>query len=310
MFTARGIVVALAFFSIVYCLLSSLVVLVWRGMNSMGQKPSSSSADFLFGLRLFPFAASVGVACLLTLPSFWLLERRSPDEDVETLILALCSLLVLGAGLFRVRRAQARTRHAISLWLSQAKCSDGKAGSPMTSAASGAPPLILVGFRRPKVMVSETAVALLSEDELRVAVRHELGHMRSRDNFKKVLFSATPFPGMNGLETAWQEAAELAADDAAIANRQEALDLAAALIKLSRSFQPRPGLALATGLYSGSSSISTRVERLVEWRMSGADLRHSWPWPLLVLLTIVVGIASNYDVALVLTHRLTELLVP
>ena len=64
--------------------------------------------------------------------------------------------------------------------------------------------------------------------------------MRSWDNLKKVLISATPFPGMGSIESAWREAAELAADDAAVTNRQEALDLAAALIKLSRSSQQLP----------------------------------------------------------------------
>ena len=72
------------------------------------------------------------------------------------------------------------------------------------------------------------------------------------DNLKKVLISATPFPWMNGLEKSWRGAAELAADDAAVQNRQEALDLAAALIKLSRApkcSQPEP--ALASGLVCG-----------------------------------------------------------
>ena len=90
--------------------------------------------------------------------------------------------------------------------------------------------------------------------------------MRSWDNLKKVLISATPFPGMSGLESAWREAAELAADDAAVANRQDALNLAAALIKLSRSSKQWSEPALASGLVSGSCSIRLRVGRLLEWR--------------------------------------------
>ncbi len=117
-------------------------------------------------------------------------------------------------------------------------------------------------------MVSDMAATVLSDDELQVAVRHELGHMRSWDNLKKVLISATPFPGMGGLESAWREAAELAADDSAVANRQEALDLASALIKLSRLSKQWSEPALASGLVSGSSSIGLRVERL----LSGAWL--------------------------------------
>jgi Zn-dependent protease with chaperone function len=115
---------------------------------------------------------------------------------------------------------------------------------------------------------------------------------------------------MSSLENAWREAAELAADDAAVANRQDALDLAAALIKLSRSSKQWSEPALASGLVSGSSSISLRVKRLLEWRTAGRRLQRTWPWTLLVPSTMIVGIASNYGATLALTHRLTEILVP
>ncbi len=159
-------------------------------------------------------------------------------------------------------------------------------------------------------MVSDVAAILLSDHELEVAVRHELGHKRSWDNLKKVLISATPFPGMSSLESAWREAAELAADDAAVATRQDALDLAAALIKLSRSSKQWCEPALASGLVSGSSSISRRVQRLLEWSVPARRFRRTWPWTLLVLSTVIAGIAINYDATLALTHRLTEILVP
>jgi hypothetical protein len=115
---------------------------------------------------------------------------------------------------------------------------------------------------------------------------------------------------MNGIESAWQEMAELAADEAAVANRQEALDLAAALIKLSVFSQQWPKSLLATGLVSGSCSISLRVRRLLQWRAAGRHAQRTWCWSLLVLFTIFIGIARNYSATLVLTHRLTELLVP
>ena len=59
---------------------------------------------------------------------------------------------------------------------------------------------MLVGICRPKVMVSDMAAAVLSDNELRVAVRHELGHRHSWDNLKKLLINATPFPGMSRIE--------------------------------------------------------------------------------------------------------------
>jgi len=309
-FAARGVLVSLAFFAVVYCLLSSLVVLTWQGVQRARRKPSSSSANLLFGLRISPFVISLGVSVFFTFPSFWLLERRSLDEDTGTFVLGLCSLLILGAGLVRVLMAEARTTRAVTRWRSSASSSDGGAILPTIKASDGAPPLILVGIRKPNVMVSDMAAAMLSNDELRAAVRHELGHMRSWDNLKKVSISATPFHGMTSLERAWRAAAELAADDSAVTNRQEALDLAAALIKLSRSSQQWAEPALASGLVTGSSSIGARLERLIEWRMAGRRLQRTWPWTILVLSTMIAGIAGNYGIALVVTHRLTELLVP
>jgi len=313
-FAARGLLVSLAFFATVYCPLSLLARLSWRRLVRMGL----SSANFLFGLRIFSFTVSIVVAVFFTFPSFWLMERASLDEDAGTFVLAACSLVILGAGLFCVRSAHRRTTSAVAKWSTGSRSMEPAstgiepgtpALGPSMSAANGAPALILAGIRRPKVMVSDMAAMVLSDDEMRMAVRHELGHMRSCDNLKKVLISAIPFPGMSGLENAWREAAELAADDAAVANRQDALDLASALIKLSRSSTQWSEPALASGLVSGSSSIGLRVKRLIEWHMARRRLQRSWPWTLL-LIAMIAGIASNYGATLVLTHRLTEVLVP
>jgi beta-lactamase regulating signal transducer with metallopeptidase domain len=308
-FAARGFLVSLAFFAVVYCPLSLLVVLAWQGVRRIGGEFVLTSANLLFGLRVFPFVVSVVVTLFFTFPSFWLMERASPDEDAATFILALCSLVIFTAGLFRVLRTQARTTRAIAQWLMGSPSLGGDASTPALKASNGAPALILVGIQRPRVMLSDMAAIVLSSDELQVAVRHELAHMRAWDNLKKVLISATPFPGMGRLGSAWREAAELAADDAAVASRQEALDLATALIKLSRSSQQWPQHLLATGLVSGSS-IGLRVERLLRRRMVGRHLQRTRRWSLLFLLTMTIGVACNHGTALILTHRLTELLVP
>ena len=300
----------LAFFATVYCPLSLLLVFLWRGAKHLSQGTAANTANLLFGLRILPFALSAVVTVFFTFPSFWLLERKSPDEDAATFILALCSLLILGAGLFRVLRVQARTTRAVAQWLMGATTGGVDRHTLKLRASEGAPPLILVGFWKPRVMISDLATAALTDDELRVAVRHELGHARSWDNLKRVMVSSTPFPGMGDIECAWQEAAELAADEAAVANRQEALDLASALIKLSRFAQRWPRPLLATGLVSGSRTISLRVRRLLQWRTAGRHAQPAGPWSLLALFAMFVAIAGNYGAALVFTHRLTELLVP
>jgi Zn-dependent protease with chaperone function len=311
-FAARGFLVSLAFFATVYCFLSLLVVSVWRSLNSVARKSDFhsallSSANCLFGLRIFSFAVSTIVAVFLAFPSFWMMERASLDEDGGTFLLAACALLVICAGSFRAIRAQGRTRRAVKEWLSEKAGVDSAASTAKLNASKGAPALILVGIWKPEVMVSDMATTVLSHPELQVAVRHELGHKRSWDNLKKMLVNATPFPGMSGLEKAWREASELAADDAAVANRQDALDLAAALIKLSSSSKQWLEPVLASGLVSGSSSIGARVQRLLDWKRPRLPRR--WPWAVFGC-AMIAGIAGNYGATLALTHRLTELLVP
>jgi Zn-dependent protease with chaperone function len=311
-FAARGLLVSLAFFATVYCFLSLLSVWVWRSLNCAHRKSGFriallSSANFLFGLRIFSFALSTLVAIFLAFPSFWLMERAALDEDGGTFLLAACALLVLGSGLFRAIRAQGRTRRAVTEWLSGRADLGSRIVTATLNASKGAPALILVGIWKPKVMVSDMAATVLSQPELQVAVRHELGHKRSWDNLKKMLVNATPFPGMSGLENAWREASELAADDASVANRQDALDLAAALIKLSSSSKRWLEPVLASGLVSGSSSVGVRVQRLLDWKRPRLPRR--WPWAVFLCM-MIGGIASNYGATLALTHRLTELLVP
>ena len=307
MFAIRGAIVCLAFFGVMYCALSCGVALGWLALQRIPKTETPTSAGLLFTLRMFPLGASTVVAIFLTLPSFWLMEGKSFDEDPMTFLLAGFGLLLLVGGATRVLRAESRTSRAVSEWL-RSFGSDHESGIAAMSAEKGAPALMLVGLCRPKVMVSDMATAVLSENELRVAIRHELGHHRSWDNLKKLLINATPFPGMSGMERAWREAAELAADDSAVETRQDALDLASALIKLSRPAKRWAEPELASGLVCASSAISLRVQRLLEWH-DGRRFHKRWALTLssMAILTLV---ASNYGTALVLTHRLTELLVP
>jgi len=304
MFAVRGLIVCLALFGVMYGALSSLMAAAWFAGQRLLRRPAASTASVMFGIRILPFAVSALFAVFFTLPSFLLMERRSLDEDATTFILAAGALVLLTAGIVRALKASRRTSHRVSQWLG--KPGDGREATTL-SAAEGAPALLLVGIWRPRVMVSDLAKAVLSENELRLAVRHELGHRRSWDNLKKLLMNAIPFPGMSGIERAWREAAEVAADDSAVETRQDALDLATALIKLSRSASSWTAPETASAFVCGSSAVSMRVRRLLDWR-TGARLPRTWPW--LFLFLLVTAIVSNYSTTLVMTHRLTELIVP
>ena len=310
MFVLRGVAVSLTFFVLLYCVLSLMVVSGWRYLRFLRSASAQAQANLLFWARVFPLLASAFVTLVLVVPSFVLHEPRSIHEDMGVpLVLGVGCLLLFALGAFRVVAAQAQTSRVVADWLKGADALDAGVTAP-TFRANGTPPLTLVGVCSPRVLVSEATVALLNRDELRVAVRHEIAHMRSRDNLKKLVFHCSPFPGMASLENAWQEAAELAADDGAVASICDALDLATALIKLSRLMPVQGTPAFAMALVNGSGSVRGRVERLLAWDESRArPIQTRWRYALPPLLATILCAVAVYGDVLTQTHRITEWLV-
>jgi Zn-dependent protease with chaperone function len=126
---------------------------------------------------------------------------------------------------------------------------------------------------------------------------------------KKLFFRFCPFPGMPQLESAWSQAAELSADDAAVSTQDDAVDLAAALVKLSRLVPVEPAPVCTVGFVTGS--ISARVSRLLSWsearkaQPNGIRLWHVAP----PLVAAMICAFATYGPALALTHEVTEWLV-
>ena len=318
MFTLRGIAVSLTFFVLLYSLLSALVVVIWRSVNWL-RATERSRAGLLLALRILPLVASVVMTFAFVVPSFQKLEPRSIDEGMGAMPIALgiCALLLIACGCFRVVTAQTETSRVVARWLEGAHPFEVD-GTPHSEAQTvtfcarrEAPPLTLVGFHKPRVLVSESTIALLNHDELQIALKHELAHMRSRDNLKKLIFRFCPFPGMAKLESAWSQTAELAADDAAVSKMNDAVDLAAALVKLSRLVPVDAAPVCTVGFVTGS--ISARVARLLDWNEAGSGkprLMQIRAWyaipPMLMALLCVF---ATYGPALALTHEVTEWLV-
>ena len=311
MFTLRGIAVSLTCFVLLYGLLSTLVAIVWRPFKPL-RVAQQSVAALLFGLRILPLLASLVITAVLVVPSFQRLEPRSLNEGMGAIPLALgvCALLLIAYGCFRVIAAEIRSTRVVTRWLQGACPLPANAGSALTfQSRREAPPLTLVGVRKPRILISESTVALLSHDELQIALKHELQHMKSRDNLKKLIFRCCPFPGMAKLENAWSEASELAADDAAVSNPCDAVDLAAALVKLSRLVPVEAPPLCTVGFVT--DSLSQRVASLLAWdEASKARRVHVRAWfiiPPLVAASLLVSVA--YGPVLALTHEVTEWIV-
>jgi Zn-dependent protease with chaperone function len=314
MFALRGIAVSLTFFVLLYCFLSALVSVSWRWLRWL-KASEQSLADILFLVRVLPLFASALLTFVFVVPSFQLLEPRSIDEGMGRMpsALGLVALFFLACGCYRVIAAQTKTSRIVAGWLDGSRSMDTNAPAITLRSPRGVPPLILVGMRKPRVLVSDSALELLTGSELQIALRHELAHIRSYDNIKKLVFRFCPFPGMAKLEAAWSQAAELAADDAAVANMSDAVDLAAALVKLSRLLPVDVPVEAAPSCTVGfvSGSLSVRVARLLAWDESRTASRapiSAWAALPPAFLAVLFAFAT-YGPMLAMTHEVTEWLV-
>jgi hypothetical protein len=317
MFAARCIGVSLAVFILLYVFVSLAVSQGWKVMQRALQPRSPrNSSDLLFALRVLPLALSSFVTLVFALPSFLLLEPRSTDEAIGTAPLALgfCCLVLIGIGIVRAVIAQRRASLALVRWLDGSMLMEsqitGSAGSvPIFRTGNDCPTLTVAGLCAPKVLVSETAVATLNPSELRTALRHEMAHALRYDNLKKLVFRFSVFPAMADLEHAWSEQTEVAADDAAVSSFTDALDLAAALIKVSRLGTIESSGELTMALLHSSTALSARVHRLVKWNNNRSQQAEKKWWYALPAAAMVVAVVMTYGSMLAQMHTVTEWLV-
>ncbi len=320
MFAVRGLAVCFSVFFILYGALSLAVCTVWRRVWTYGQQCSARRcADLLFAVRIVPFVVALAVTLILAMPSFLLLEPRAVEEPVGIvpLSLGLFGIILMLAGVWNAVTALVRASRTVARWSSEASAIDyspanlDKSLSVLRTPVP-APPLTLAGILRPTVWLSSAAEFLLTERELDGALRHEVAHIRRRDNLRKLLLCLMPVPGIAQLEGAWREATEMAADDAAVSNVSEALDLAAAVIKLSRLAPLELPAKLTTALvHSPAESVNARVERLISWtrgRQNPAN-KYSLAYALCATAAMLDAMALTYSQLLVQVHAATEWLV-
>jgi beta-lactamase regulating signal transducer with metallopeptidase domain len=231
--------------------------------------------------------------------------------------LGFSGLVLIGVGGWNAITALILASRTVARWSSEARvigyspAGSGKLLSVLRTPAP-APPLTVAGILRPTVWLSGAAEFVLTDRELNGALRHEVAHVRRRDNLRKLFLRLVAVPGMAQLEDAWREATEMAADDAAVANPSEALDLAAAVIKLSRLPLLELPAELTTALLHGpASSVNARVERLMAWtqRRQGPAKRYSSVYALCATAAMLAAMALSYSQLLVQVHAATEWLV-
>ena len=314
MFAIRGMAVSFSVFVIVYCGTSLAVLCTWRRLYARAEQFSLQRlANVLFSLRIFPLLVATLITVAFAIPSFLLLEPRAIVEPLGDIPLALALLGVSLAvfGFANAGLAIGKASHTISNWTRSAERVHCNFPFPLLRIRRIVPAMTAVGIVRPRILLSGSAEFVLNGNELRTALNHEIAHIRRRDNLRKLVFRFVAFPGMREIEAAWLQASEMAADDAAVSSTADALDLAAALIKLSKLKGGERAPDLTAALVHGHAAvINARVQRLISW----SNEPHASPdcsgGRILALAASAIAVlVVCYGSLLADVHRATEWLV-
>jgi hypothetical protein len=318
MYVFRGLAICFSTFFLVYVAASAASIFVCPRLILRTRKWSPRTrSDILFSLRILPLALAILVTLLFAAPSFVIFEPRRVNEPIGPWlpVLAVGGALVIATGLIGALSALRRISRATEQWavgggeLSHPASVGARIALMRTTAVT--PPLSAAGVFPTRVWLSSKAEQVLSESELHSALRHEFVHVHRRDNLRKLFLRFVAFPGMARLESAWLEATEMAADDGAVSNALEALDLAAAVIKLSRFTPAASSTELATSLVSSPAELlNARVSRLLHWSEAReAPTPANWRKSVLWAAATFLSFALSYSHLLLRVHAATELLV-
>ncbi|HZS55849.1 MAG TPA: M56 family metallopeptidase [Bryobacteraceae bacterium] len=232
-------------------------------------------AWLLIALRVAPVLVAIYAALAVALPSYLRLESETGVERVGPW--AICfAALAIGIWIrptFRTIVAIRRSSRFLSIL--RGVIEPSKIGpNGIWIFKEETPRVVVAGLLRPRVLLSESALRILSPEELEVALLHEQAHQRSRDNIKRLLLllvpDSLPFVSFMGpLDKTCKRLIEWAADDyAAAGNNRRSIALARALVRFARYQTRSSDCMLATSLVDDTSDLAVRVERLLGLRQT------------------------------------------
>jgi Zn-dependent protease with chaperone function len=309
----QGTTLGLAWFLVLNVVATAAVAIV--SVQVMKWAHAASPGVWL-ALRLFPAALSIGFATIVFLPSYWRYEPREFVEgfDVTLTALAVLALAIIGMGAVRGVSAWRHAARRTERWL--------RVGRPLTlpgtsmpafAIETDVPVMALVGVLRPRLLITRPVLDALTDEELRAASAHELGHWRAWDNLKRLAMRAAPDMlsatcAARALERRWAAASEHVADRGAGESGRARCALASALVKVARLTPPITSTAEPISALVDGGDITSRVQRLLDDAPPAARGR-SGGWFALAIACPVCALALGYTPLLRIVHFATEVLV-
>ena len=285
MYLLIGTCLALAALLALNACASLLTAAAWRvAAPRTSGWPAAARARLLFTLRALPPALAALCVSALVLPAYVLNEPTHTSETVGVKLLLLAAASAAGVllALRRVAATWLATRRLAREWMRRAEpVAVRGVAVPTYRIRHRFPVIAVVGVLRPRLFIAAQVFDALADTELAAALAHERRHVGARDNLKRALLQAGQdallfFPVGRALARDWQRESELAADEAAASEGPAAaLDLASAIIKISRLIPAgaRPALPAGAHLLGAEEGdgLSRRVLNLL--RLAAPDGR-------------------------------------
>jgi Zn-dependent protease with chaperone function len=297
---------------------SALAGLLWRVLAPrVAHKPASARARLLFALRVTPPALAAALVFALLIPAYLLHEPHDTEEEIGAKLMLLSAVSACGVlwAFWRVARTWLATRGLVGDWMRHAEpfAAEGVLRVPAYRIRHPFPVIAVIGVLRPRLFVASQLFDALTPGELASALAHERGHVETRDNLKRAVLQAgqdalLPLaPLGRSLLREWRHESELAADEfAALDGPAAALDLASALVKISKLIPAgsTPTLYAGAHLLGGGEDdgISRRVRALLRLASSPESARDARRLRASPTLRAALGLSLCAAVAPLLTH--------
>src|SRR5689334_10202043 len=303
MFYGLAIALCLAVLFLILVFTSALMVPAVLAARRMVHSAPESLAGLLFFARLLPILLACCVALGLALPAFLAFEPHSTNEPIglQLDVLALAGALILVVMAFRCWHVLRDTDRGERCWREGAeRIQIAGIDLPVFQVKGSSSVLAVAGIFWPRVYVSRAVVESLSSAELRAALAHEIAHATSFDNLKQLLLRITRAPRwlkqLHAIDHEWSSAAEIAADQNALADGASVLDLSSALVKVGRLYRaPATVSVVASHLVSPgcNSALEQRITRLAALLQGSAPVSKRKTNKRAIVLTIA-ALAAAY----------------
>ena len=248
---------------------AAIVASLWPAVRKRLPLAASARARQLAMLRLAPVIGGA-VALAAVAVTFLRYEPGNTTENPGGLLLlsAAASLALATAAAMRWHAAARRARQCHRLLRACGSPQTHPDGYQLWIVDTQYPVAGVMGVLRTRLLLSRRILAECTDAEVASVVRHELAHLRRRDNLVQAAMRFLPDPLAHTrtgrtLQSAWSLAAEEAADDLAAHGASERTDLAAALVRVAGMAEGRPPQWMPALTFFERNTVESRVRRLL-----------------------------------------------